>query len=392
MSEFQSVRTVAIIPARGGSKGIPGKNGRLVGGVPLLSRTIRAAKAAASVDLVAVSSDDHGLLALAVAEGAVALHRPPEISGDQASSESALLHGLDVLQARGCSPERLVFLQCTSPFTRGEDVEALVAALDGDRFEAALLVSSSHGFIWRIDEAGEGFGVNHDNRQPRQRRQDRPKEYQENGAGYAMKVAAFRAVGSRFCGRTALVPTDLPVLELDEPEDLEICEALLNVRGRRAPEPARLAAVKLLVTDFDGVHTDDHVWVGDDGREHVRCSRSDGLGVGLLRSAGVETVILSKEVNPVVGLRGKKLKVEVLQGIDDKLTALKDLLQQRGLTLEEVAYLGNDVNDLPCLRAVGLPLAPSDAHMSLDSSIHRLKAAGGQGVIREACDLILKDR
>ncbi len=389
MFEFQTVRTVAIIPARGGSKGIPGKNGRLIGGVPLVCRTIRAAQAAPSVDLVAVSSDDHGLLALASGEGAMAIHRPAEISGDQASSESALLHAIEVLAGEGCNPERVVFLQCTSPFTQGGDVEALVSALDSDCYEAALLVSESHGFIWRTDESGEGFGVNHDNRQPRQRRQDRPKEYQENGAGYAMKTGPFLATGSRFCGRVALVQTRLPVLELDEPRDLEICEALLSLQGREGPDRALLASIKLLVTDFDGVHTDDHVWVGDDGREHVRCSRSDGLGIGLLRTAGIETVILSKEVNPVVMHRGKKLKVEVLQGIDDKLTALCDLLQRRGLALEEVAYLGNDVNDLPCLRAVGLPLAPGDAHASVDAGIFRLRAAGGQGVIREACDLIL---
>lgn len=382
---------VAVIPARGGSKAIPRKNLCPVGGVPLVARAILAAKAAPEVDRVIVSSDDSDILTVAEAYGAEGLRRPAEISTDSATSESALLHVIETLSAQGARPDVLVFLQCTSPFTEAEHVSGLArAVLDGAA--CALTVSPNHYFLWREGADGYGVGVNHDHTKQRLRRQDLPPEYRENGAGYAMRVDAFIANGTRFCGPVKLVKTHLPAIEIDEPDDLVIVDAMLRER-KAAPAIPRYAAIKALVTDFDGVHTDDHVYVGDDGREHVRCSRADGMGVELLKKAGVEVLILSKEENVVVAKRAAKLKSPVIQGVGDKLSILTHWAKEHGLPLSEIAYLGNDVNDLQCMRAVGLAMTPADAHPDAKAAAHIVLAkAGGKGAVRAACDLLLASR
>jgi YrbI family 3-deoxy-D-manno-octulosonate 8-phosphate phosphatase len=157
--------------------------------------------------------------------------------------------------------------------------------------------------------------------------------------------------------------------------------------------PAALEAVilgvRLVVFDFDGVFTDNTVYVTQDGAETVRCWRSDGLGLRRLERAGLEAMILSTETNPVVSARARKLAVACRQGLSDKAAVLRGEIDRRGLSPGQVAYLGNDVNDLACLRLVGLPAAVADAHADiLDAVRYRTRVAGGFGAVREFCDLI----
>jgi N-acylneuraminate cytidylyltransferase len=148
--------------------------------------------------------------------------------------------------------------------------------------------------------------------------------------------------------------------------------------------------IDAVVFDFDGVMTDNRVLVMDDGREAVFCDRMDGMGVGLLRERGIPLLILSKEKNPVVGQRARKLSVECLQGIDDKLAALRQWLSGRKLRLEHTVYVGNDVNDLECMRACGTAVCPSDAHpAALAAAAVVLSKKGGRGAVRELADAIL---
>lgn len=152
---------------------------------------------------------------------------------------------------------------------------------------------------------------------------------------------------------------------------------------------AATETVRLVVTDFDGVMTDSRVLVFDDGREAVMCTRADGLGCDVLRQAGIDVVILSTERNPVVAARARKLGVDVIQGCDDKGVAMRDLLAARGLEPHEVAYVGNDVNDLPAFAEVALTVAPSDAHPRVRGQATVVTAArGGDGVLREVADLL----
>jgi YrbI family 3-deoxy-D-manno-octulosonate 8-phosphate phosphatase len=151
-----------------------------------------------------------------------------------------------------------------------------------------------------------------------------------------------------------------------------------------------LSVITAIAFDFDGVFTDDRVIVSESGEESVVCSRSDGMGVGLLRSAGIRMIIISKERNGVVAARARKLSLDVVQGCDDKLPELVRWMASIGVGPAETAFMGNDVNDIDCMRHVGLSIAPRDAHRDV-LAIARLvtERPGGRGAIREVADGIL---
>jgi YrbI family 3-deoxy-D-manno-octulosonate 8-phosphate phosphatase len=156
-------------------------------------------------------------------------------------------------------------------------------------------------------------------------------------------------------------------------------------------EPSRetLASIRLVVFDFDGVFTDNHVWVDGDGGETVRCSRADGLGLRRLREVGVDSLVISLETAPVVSARARKLGIDCIQGIEDKLSLLREQVAARGVTLEETAFVGNDINDAECLEAVGLPVVPADAWPEVaELGAWVLTRAGGEGCVRELCDAV----
>ena len=219
---------LALIPARGGSKGIPGKNLQEVEGVSLVGRSVQAALASTRVSRVVVSTDDDAIAAAARSHGAEVVRRPEHLAGDTASSESALLHALEQLAMDGPLPPQLVFLQCTSPFTSGEQIDQVLAALDAPAVNSSFAVAAWHGFLWR----GDGRGINHDPQQPRQRRQDLEPAYLETGAIYAMDMAAFRDSGSRFCPPCQPVVLEHPGPEIDTPSDLALCRALAQAAPR----------------------------------------------------------------------------------------------------------------------------------------------------------------
>ncbi|MDH7487333.1 MAG: HAD hydrolase family protein [Anaerolineae bacterium] len=146
--------------------------------------------------------------------------------------------------------------------------------------------------------------------------------------------------------------------------------------------------IRLVAFDFDGVFTDNMVYVLEDGSEAVRCFRGDGIGLRKLERAGVEALIISTETNPVVAARSRKLGIRCLQGCGDKRLALEAVVRERGLSWAQVAFVGNDVNDLPCLASVGLPIVVHDAHPDvIPHARYRTQARGGHGAVREVCDL-----
>jgi CMP-N-acetylneuraminic acid synthetase len=216
----------AIIPARGGSKGIPGKNMRQVGGRSLVERAVDAALQSTFIDEVIVSTDDRAIAQAAVAAGASVVPRPVDIAGDTASSESALVHALSELSQ---IPQVTVFMQATSPFIDPADLDAAVEAVVSGRAEVAFSVTRSHEFLWRVGPDG-AFGVNHD-ASVRERRQDRPSEYRETGAFYAMDTAGFLERQHRFFGRIELIEVDgADSLEIDDPFQLQLADAMAHAR------------------------------------------------------------------------------------------------------------------------------------------------------------------
>ena len=150
-----------------------------------------------------------------------------------------------------------------------------------------------------------------------------------------------------------------------------------------------LQVVRLAVFDFDGVFTDNSVWVDQDGTESVRCCRADGFGLARLREVGVDAVILTTETVPVAVARAKKLDVDCRYGLFDKLAALHEEADSRSVALAQTAYIGNDVNDAECLRAVGLPVCPADAWPEVAGLARwTLERRGGEGCVREFCDAV----
>ncbi len=384
--------TVAVIPARGGSKGIPGKNLRTVGGVPLVARAVRAALAAEFVDFVVVSTDDPQIADISRSWGAEVVNRPADLSGDLAGSESAVIHALDHLAERG-GPEAevCVMLQCTSPFIAPEDIDGVVRLVCSDTVDSAFTATPSHAFLWTESEEG-ATGVNHDESH-RQRRQDRPVELLETGAVYATTTKALRASGHRFSGhiRAHLVPPTRAI-EIDEEPDLQIAQALAPLLDRTiAPRPQLPDPIGLVVFDFDGVMTDDRALVLQDGSEGVLVHRGDGMGVERLRKAGVPMLVLSKERNPVVDARCRKLQIPSLQGLDDKWPALQKWLAEHRVDPSSVIYVGNDINDLDCLANVGLSVAVADANPIIRQQAHlTLDRPGGLGAVRELAELVIE--
>ncbi|MFC6080622.1 N-acetylneuraminate synthase family protein [Sphaerisporangium aureirubrum] len=378
------MRVLAVVPARGGSVGVPLKNLAKVGGVPLVTRAVNSCVAAGLVDEVVVSTDHAGIADAAVAAGARVVNRPADLSGATASSESAVLHALDQLDD---DPEVVVLVQCTSAFIDPADLDSAVAKVLAGGADVVFSALETHEFVW--NQAGEGVGgVNHDPAH-RPRRQDRAPEYRETGAFYVIRAAGLREHGHRFFGTVAVQPVPAGhAVEVDTPEDLRIVRALAPVVDR--PGPIDVDAV---ITDFDGVHTDDLVYVDQEGREAVAVSRSDGLGFDLLKRAGVKVLVLSTERNPVVSARARKLGVPVLQGLSAKHTALRDWLSIEGLDPARVAYVGNDVNDLGCLNLVGWPIAVPDAHPEVRAAARVvLTRKGGAGAVRELCDRVVAAR
>ncbi|MFQ6539615.1 MULTISPECIES: cytidylyltransferase domain-containing protein [Aphanothece] len=217
---------IALIPARGGSKGIPSKNLQRIGGTSLLARTIRAAQDSSRLGGVVVSTDDNTIAHEACEAGASVVERPPALAGDTASSESALIHTLTKLAEATPLPPAFVFLQCTSPFTTGSQIDRVLGELLASEANLAFAVTPWHGFLWNLDDHGWGRGVNHDASLPRQRRQDLTPTYLETGAIYALRTAAFLAMGNRFVPPLRPVVIEAPAPEIDSPADLALCRQL----------------------------------------------------------------------------------------------------------------------------------------------------------------------
>ena len=155
----------------------------------------------------------------------------------------------------------------------------------------------------------------------------------------------------------------------------------------------KLAKIKLAIFDFDGVLTDNKVLVSEEGIESVTCCRSDGIGISRIASIGVKSYVISTETNPVVEVRCKKLKIPVIQGVENKEEAIKSVCKSLKISFEECLFLANDINDICALRMVGCPLAVADSYQEIDRYvIYKTKNKGGEGAVREICDLLYNYR
>jgi N-acylneuraminate cytidylyltransferase len=399
---------LAIIPARGGSKGIPRKNIRLFAGYPLIAYSIAAARQADSVTRVLVSTDDEEIAAVAREGGAeTPFLRPAELARDDSPDLPVFRHAMLWLAGHeGYHPDVLVQLRPTSPIRPRDCVDAAVHVLlehpEADSVRGVVPAGQNPHKMWRLPRTGEGpmknlldvAGLDEPYNAPRQ---SLPPIYWQTGHVDAIRAGTI-LTGS-MSGKTIyplLIDPRFSV-DLDNLTDWARAEWLATFGGLEMVWPGRPRRplpreVKLLVLDFDGVVTDNHVWIDEQGREMVSAFRSDSMRVAALREAGVGVLILSSEINPVVAARARKMGAESIQGvaIHEKGKELRGLLEARRIDPSSVVYVGNDLNDLPCFEIAGWSVAVADAYPeALQAADYVTSKPGGAGAVREVCDLLL---
>ena len=231
------MNVIGIIPARGGSKGILNKNIQHVNGIPLIVRTIRALSQAIDLNNIYVSTDSDEIAEIARNNGARIIIRPSEIAGDTATSESAILNAIDVLEDKETPCDIIVFAQCTSPFISSEEVNEAISMIKSGDYQSVFSAKLNHSFLWKLTSDREMLGVNHDKNKQRQRRQDLEDNFLETGAFYVFKADTFKNTQNRFCGKTGAIISRVNSIEIDEESDLVLAEAFAKIIENTAMKP-----------------------------------------------------------------------------------------------------------------------------------------------------------
>ena len=400
---------LALIPARGGSKGIPRKNIRSFAGWPLIAWSIAAAQQSKYVTRIIVSTDDEEIAAVARECGAeTPFLRPAEFAQDKSTDLPVFEHALGWLaEHEGYHPEVVVQLRPTSPVRpRGlidDAIQILLDHPDADCVRGVVPSGQNPFKMWRFDDPKQPMkplltvdGLAEPYNAPRQ---ILPPTYWQTGHIDAIRVSTILERHT-LTGDVIypLVIDSKYTVDIDTLPDWAKYEALVY-SGLEMVSPGKARrpmpdSVKMVVTDFDGVITDGRVWVNGDGVETVAASRADSMRIKQMRAAGIEVMILSSEVDNVVSARARKMGIQAIHGmgLDGKGEVLKNILAEKKLNASEVVYLGNDFNDLPCFEVAGWAVAVADAYPEvLRAADYVLKTNGGFGALRELCDLILKN-
>ena len=399
---------LAVIPARGGSKGIPRKNIKLFAGYPLISYSITAGLQSKYVTRTIVSTDDEEIAQVAREWGAeTPFLRPAELAQDHTTDLPVFQHVLSWLKEHEqYTPDLVIQLRPTSPIRPrtciDDAVKLLLSHPEADSVRGVVPSGQNPYKMWRLNGSEQPMtplltleGVAEPYNSPRQ---ILPPTYWQTGHIDVIRPEVIIEQNS-MSGKTILpyIIDSRYTVDIDTPFDWERYEWLVRNGGLDMVDPASKRRklpqkISLVVMDFDGVITDNRVWVDEQGFERVASSRGDSMGMHLVRKAlPIEFMVISTETNPVVTARCKKIGVEVYQGIWQKVDVLREALQQKNIPPEEVVFIGNDVNDLGCFREAGYAVAPADAEeevkRSADLVLHR---NGGNGAVREFCDLILQ--
>jgi YrbI family 3-deoxy-D-manno-octulosonate 8-phosphate phosphatase len=406
-SMVKKLEVLAVIPARGGSKGIPRKNIRDFAGYPLIAYSIAAATQSKLVTRTIVSTDDEEIAAVARHYGAeTPFLRPAEFAQDNTIDLPVFQHVLSWLKEHeGYVPDVVVQLRPTSPvrpLTCVDDaVNLLLSHPDADSVRGVVEADQCPYKMWLIDSSSGAMspligveGISEAYNAPRQKL---PKVFWQIGHIDAIRPRAIIEQNS-MSGKVImpLIMDPRFTVDLDNLRDWHQGEVLVKEGGLKMVDPANQrrslpSKVSLLVMDFDGVLTDNRVWVNDKGEESIAANRSDSLGLSILKEkTGIESLVISKERNLVVEARCRKMQVPVMQAVDDKASVLKKVISEKGIEASEVIYMGNDTNDLPCFPIVGYTVAPADAHPEVARQADLVLALnGGHGAVRELCDILL---
>lgn len=400
---------LALIPARGGSKGIPHKNIRSFAGYPLIAWSIAAAKRSSLVTRVIVSTDDEEIMTVAQEWGAeTPFLRPSKLAQDHTTDLPVFEHALKWLEdMEGYRPEVVVQLRPTSPIRPKTMVDDAIRILlnheDADCVRGVVPAGQNPFKMWRFNGEGKPLnplleveGLPEPYNAPRQ---ILPPVYWQTGHIDAIRVSTITRKKS-LTGNVIypLVIDPKYTVDIDTLADWTKYEALvysgLEMVSPGNPRRPMPETIKMIICDFDGVVTNNLVLTDENGKETVSASRSDSMHIKTLREKGIEVMILSSEPNPVVMARAKKMGVEAMHGIgmQDKGRVMREVLEQKNVKAENVVYIGNDLNDLPCFEIAGWSVAVADAYPEvIRAADFVLTKTGGHGAIRELCEIVLKN-
>lgn len=382
---------IAFIPVRGGSKSIPLKNIKSFCGKPLVCWNIEALELCSKIDKIIVATDSNEIEETIQNRNynkVEIYRRSAQNASDTASTESVMLEYIK--QSTLAGDDYFMLVQATSPLTQASDFEKGIETLLDTQSDSLLSCVRFKRFLWNKDGSSKNYDYKN-----RPRRQDFEGELMENGAFYINRVSNIIASGNRLSGKIAIYEMpEYTALEIDEPDDWTIAEHLMQkhiLKGK-----SKVKDIKLFLTDVDGVLTDAGMYYSESGDELKKFNTHDGMGLQILMKNGIKTGIITSENTKIVENRAKKLKVDFLyQGKRDggKLSAAKEICEKEGLTLKEVAYIGDDVNCFDLLSNVGLAACPADAVATIKSipNIKILDTRGGEGAVREFIEYILNE-
>jgi YrbI family 3-deoxy-D-manno-octulosonate 8-phosphate phosphatase len=370
---------LGVIPARGGSKGLPRKNILPIAGFPLIYWSIQAAKRSKLLDDYIVSTDDPEIAAIARSYGAHALNRPANLAQDDTTTLAVLQH---VISCKPC--DSIVVLQPTSPLRNADTIDGCISDFQNGGFDTLAT-----GYYTKIIEYGTHQNL---------RRQDIPGFFYDDGNVYIINssvIQSNRWFGDRVCKKT--LDAELNV-EIDDEVTFISAEALLLKRlqsGRQGSDfHDRLANIKVLAMDVDGVLTDGGMYLSANGDESKKFNARDGMGIARVKKAGIATAFITSENTEIVNRRAEKLSIDhVFMGAIDKLAVLDKIVKKERCSPDEVAYIGDDLNDFDVMRKVGIAVTVPDADEAIKKIAHYVtKHPGGDGAVRELCDLIVMKR
>lgn len=378
---------VAFIPVRGGSKSIPLKNIRMIAGKPLVYWATKAASDCQYVDKIYVATDSEQIKEVVEnfqLNKVKVIGRGAETASDTASTESAMIEF-----AENYDFKNIVLIQATSPLLTAKDLAGGFAEYEKQGTDSVLSVVRQRRFQWSVDGSGFAVPINYDIL-CRPRRQEFDGFLVENGAFYITSKKALMKSKCRMSGNIRAYEMEASAyFEIDEPDDWIAIERQLESRIRMSKK--YMPEIKMFLTDCDGCLTDGGMYYSENGDELKKFNAKDGMGFKLLREHGILTGILTGEKVELNRRRGKKLKVDIYkEGVDNKLKEVKELCDYYKIDLQNVAYVGDDVNDIEVIKAVGFGCCVRDGMEKVRAvADYVTRIAGGQGAIREIIEIIL---
>lgn len=387
---------VAFIPVRGGSKSIPLKNIKPICGKPLVYWTVKAACECRYIDKVYVSTDSEVIRnavqrfagEIAGADKIEVIGRSPETATDGASTESAMLEF-----AEHYIFDNIILVQATSPMLTAGDLNGGYELYATDNTDSVLSVVKQYRFLWKQDKEENAVPMNYEVFH-RPRRQEFDGYLMENGAFYICSRENLLKTGNRLSGNIKAYEMDADTaFEIDEPSDWIIIEALMKKNGLLLDKDPDTKKIKMFLTDCDGCLTDGGMYYSENGDELKKFNTKDGMGLSNIRNKGVVTGIITGENTKIVERRAEKLHInELHQGVTDKLSVVRELAKKYHVSLEEVAYVGDDVNDIPVMEQVGFPCTVNDANSKVKELAAYISSYnGGDGAIRDIIEHLFKE-